>query len=200
MKKLFYTTALALLTSTALFSQGTIKLGVTGGLYNVNADVELSALGFDLLDLDAVNQTGFYIGAIAASAASEKFHVQPELTYASAGDLSFVYLPIMAKYYVASGFYIQAGPQFNYSSNLDEIKNTIRDIDGVLGTNSNLDDVLNTLGVDIGFGAGYDINENFSVQARYAFALTDRYSGPLGGSLDVTEGTLNIGIAYFFDL
>ena len=181
-----------------LFAQGSAKFGVTGGLLNTNADISISALGFDLANIDAVNKTGFYVGVLADIAATEKFHIQPELTYGSAGDLAFFYLPVMAKYYIADKLHIQAGPQLSFSSNLDDIKQAIRDIEGVIGTNSNLDDVLKTTAVELGFGAGYDINDNFTVLARYAFALTDRYDGPLGGSLDVKNATLNVGMAYFF--
>ncbi len=197
MKKLLLIAAIGLFTVSSLTAQSA-KFGVTGGLLNVNADVKLSALGFDIANLDAINKTGFYVGLIVDIEATEKLHIQPELTYGSAGDLSYIYLPVMAKYYVADKFYVQAGPQLSFSSNLDDVKGTIRDLEGVLGTETNIDDVLKTVGIDLGFGAGYNINDNFAVQARYAFALTDRYSGPLGGALDIKEGTINVGVAYFF--
>ncbi len=183
------------------FAQGQIKFGVTGGLLNTDANVDLS-LGniINLASIDAVNETGFYIGALADIEVIDKFHVQPELTYGSAGDLSFIYLPVMAKYYVVPGLLnIQLGPQFNFSSNLDDIKSAIEDIEGVLGTNTNIDDVLDTFGVEIGFGAGVDITNQFSAVARYSLELTDRYSGPLGNSLDIRGANLMIGVVYFFN-
>lgn len=187
--------------SALTFTHAQVKFGVTGGLLNTDANIDLS-LGdiFDLASIDAVNETGFYIGALADIGINDNFHVQPELTYGSAGDLSFIYLPIMAKYYVIPNkLNIQLGPQFNFSSNLDEIKGAIQDIEGVLGTNGNIDDVLNTFGVELGFGAGLDITDRFSAQARYSFELTDRYSGPLGSSLDVRGANLMIGVVYFFN-
>ena len=44
------------------FAQGQIKFGVTGGLLNTDANVDLS-LGniINLASIDAVNETGFYI-------------------------------------------------------------------------------------------------------------------------------------------
>jgi hypothetical protein len=33
---------------------------------------------------------------------------------------------------------------------------------------------INTFGLDLSFGAGYDFNENFYLEARYAFELTNR--------------------------
>lgn len=199
MKKIIFTLSIAFLTFAGIQAQDAFKFGVTGGLLNSNTDVNISALGINLANIDAINKTGFYIGAIADIAATEKLHIQPELTYGSAGDLSFIYLPVMAKYYVANGFHIQAGPQFSFSSNLDDIKQTIEDAQVLLGTNSNIDDAVNSLGVDLSFGAGFDVSDNLTIQARYAFALTDWYSGPLGGSLDVKTATLNVGVAYFFN-
>ncbi|MEM9143353.1 MAG: outer membrane beta-barrel protein [Bacteroidota bacterium] len=198
MKKLVFFGALifALQSSSA---QGIVKVGVTGGLLNTNADISLSALGISLANIDAVNKTGFYIGGVLDVAASEKFHIQPELTYGSAGDLSFIYFPIMAKYYIIPMLNIQVGPQLNFSSNLDDIKDTIDDIQGVVGSNGDLDDVLKSTTIDLAFGAGFDITNSLSAQVRYAIALTDRYDGPLGGSLDIKNATLNIGIAYFFN-
>lgn len=191
---------ITLLTGLHVAAQGNVKFGITGGLLNADADVNLSVGDiFDIASIDAINNTGFYIGVISDIEVAESFHVQPELTYGSAGDLSFIYLPVMAKYYlIPNKLNIQLGPQFNFSSNLDDIKNTIQDIEGVLGSNTNIDDVLNTVGVEIGFGAGFDITENVSVQARYALELTDRYSGPLNNSLDIKGATLNVGFAYFF--
>lgn len=164
-------------------AQGEFKIGITGGLLNTDANIKISLLNFNLANIDAINKTGFYVGGIADIGISDKFHVQPELTYGSAGDLSFIYVPIMAKYYIVPKLNIQLGPQFSFSSNLDDIKGAIQDIEGVLGTNSNLDDVLNSLGVDFGFGAGFDVTDQFSVQARYAFEITNRYSGPISNSL-----------------
>ena len=122
MKKLMILLFLA--ASFQVAAQGNIKFGVTGGLLNADADVDLS-LGdiFDIASIDAINNTGFYIGVISDIGVTDSFHVQPELTYGSAGDLSFVYLPIMAKYYLLPNkLNVQLGPQFTFSSNLDDIK------------------------------------------------------------------------------
>ncbi len=192
---LFFLLAVGL---TTVQSQTLPKFGLSGGLLNTNADINISVLGFNLANLDAINKTGFYIGVAADIAASNKFHIQPELTYGSAGDLAFVYLPVMAKYYATDKFFIQAGPQFSFSTNLNDIKQAIRDVQGVVGNNGNIDDVLNSTAIELGFGLGFDITEKFAIQGRYGISLTDRYDGPLGGSLDVNNATLQIGVLYFF--
>ncbi len=197
MKKLFVLAVLNLFAVIFVNAQS-VEFGVTGGLLNNNTDVKLSALGITLADVDAINKTGFYIGGLLDIGVSETFHVQPELTYGSAGDLSFVYLPIMAKYYVAQGFHVMVGPQFSFSSNVDDIKNTLKDVDDLLDTNLNVDDALKSAALELGFGAGYDITEKIGVLARYSIAMSDRYDGPLGGSIDVKNSTLNVGVTYKF--
>ena len=199
MKKVLFAIILSVLFTSGLQAQGDLKFGVTGGLINSNADVGFSVLGLvDLGSVNAISKTGFYVGVIADIGISEKFHLQPELTYASAGDLSYIHIPIMVKYYVINKLYAQAGPQLSFSSNIDGIKGAIQDIEGVLGTNGDVDDVLNTIGVDLGFGLGYDILDNLSAQIRYSTELTNRYTGPLNNSLKVRASNVNVGIAYFF--
>lgn len=197
MKKIIFCAFLALSISSAL-GQSLPKFGLSGGLLNTNADINISALGFNLANIDAINKTGFYIGLAGDIAVTQKLHIQPELTYGVAGDLSFVYLPVMLKYYASSKFFLQAGPQVSFSSNLNDIKNAIQDIQGVVGSNANIDDVLKSTALELGVGLGFDVTDTISLQGRYAFALTDRYDGPLGGSLNVRNATLQIGVLYFF--
>ncbi|MFS4416812.1 outer membrane beta-barrel protein [Maribacter sp. 2307ULW6-5] len=183
--------------STAM-GQSLPKFGLSGGLLNTNADINVSALGFNLANIDAVNKTGFYVGVAADIAATDALHIQPELLYGSAGDLGFVYLPVMLKYFLGDNFFLQAGPQLNFSTNLNDIKRAIRDIQGVVGGNGDVDDVLRSTAVDLAVGLGYKVTSNISLQGRYAFALSDRYNGPLGGSLNVRNATLQLGVLYFF--
>lgn len=201
MKKALSFIVIAVFTINLLSAQALPKFGLTGGLLNTNVDFKTGNSILNLIGVNnfaKINSTGFYVGALVDIAATEKLHIQPELTYGSAEDLSFVYLPIMAKYYVADKFHVQAGPQLNFSSNLDDIKKAIRDTEELLGTNGNVDDVLRTVGIDIGLGAGFDVTENLAIQARYSFELSDRYSGPAGGVLDIKGSAFQVGVAYFF--
>jgi opacity protein-like surface antigen len=201
MKKALSFIVIAVFAMHLLSAQALPKFGITGGLLNTNVDFKTGNSILNLIGVNnfaKINSTGFYVGALVDIAATEKIHIQPELTYGSAEDLSFVYLPIMAKYYVADKFHVQAGPQLNFSSNLDDIKKAIRDTEELLGTNGNVDDVLRTVGIDIGLGAGFDVTENLAIQARYSFELSDRYSGPAGGVLDIKGSAFQVGVAYFF--
>ncbi|MGB5435833.1 MAG: hypothetical protein WBM98_08080 [Maribacter sp.] len=86
----------------------------------------------------------------------------------------------------------------NFSSNLDGIKRTIRDAEELLGTHGDVDDVLRTVGVDQGLGAGFDVTESLTIQAGYSFEVSDRYSGPAGGVLDIKGSAFQVGLAYMF--
>ena len=175
-----------------------IDVGIQGGFMNTDANIDVSVFNFELLNLDAVNNSGFYVGLVVDVEATPKLHIQPEIAYASAGDLSFVYLPVMVKYYIIPKVNIQLGPQLNFSTELGDIKQAIRDIEGVVGSNADLDDVLNSTAFDLGFGLGVDIIDQLRGQARYAVPLSDIYDGPLGGSLDIKNSTFQIGLVYMF--
>ena len=85
----------------------------------------------------------------------------------------------MAKYYISeSGFQLMAGPQANFI------------LDSFEGENS--------FGLDLTFGAAYDIDEHFFIEARYSFELTNRIED--GGDYDVSGkyNTLFVGIGYKF--
>jgi len=168
---------------------------------NTNVDFNTGNSLLNLIGVNnfaKINSTGFYIGGLVDIEVVDKFHIQPELLYGSAENLSFIYLPVLAKYYVADKFHLQAGPQLTFSSNIDDIKRAIRDTEELLGTNGNVDDVLDTFGVDLSLGAGFDVSNNLTIQARYSFGLTDMYSGPAGGVLDIKNDTLQVGVAYMF--
>ena len=175
-----------------------IDFGVQAGFVNSDADIDVSIFDIPLLNLGAVNESGFYLGVLVDIEATPKLHLQPELSYANAGDLSFIYVPILLKYYIIPKVNIQFGPQFNFSTDLSDTKQAIRDIEGVVGSNADLDDVLNSMAFDLGFGLGVDIIDKLRGQARYAVPLSDIYDGPLGGSLDIKNSTLQIGLVYMF--
>ena len=113
-----------ILTVAAVFALGTasaqdMKFGVKAGYVNAN-------YGADANDGDA--RSGFYLGGLVDFTISEKFHVQPELLYTMEGngedefDLNFVRIPVMAKYYVADAFSLQAGPQIAFVAGGGEAK------------------------------------------------------------------------------
>jgi opacity protein-like surface antigen len=127
---------------------------------------------------DAKSRVGFAVGAFAEFKVSEKFSIQPEVLYSVLGakakgvsgtessnySLSYINIPVMAKYYVAEKFSLEAGPQIGFltsakytegSSSID-IKNLYKSTD---------------FGLNV--GAGYDVSKNIAVGVRYTAGLSN---------------------------
>ena len=148
------------------------KFGVTAGYTNITERAKFEGVSV------SSSESGFYIGALVDITVSEKFHVEPKILYANASDTGFLYIPVLAKYYVAEKFNIQAGPQANFV--LDEVA-----------------EGFNSFGLDLSFGLGYEINEHFFLDARYSFELTNRYNDNDFAVSDKVN-TLNVGFGYKF--
>ncbi len=193
MKKVLFTLILSFLFVSGLQAQEDFKFGVTGGLISSRLNNRLGIGPFSVDTGKLVSGTGFYVGGAASLGFGEKFGLQPELVYAKAGDLEYIQLPIMIKYYVIEGLYAQVGPQLSISTSAKKLNDIIRLIDGA-------DEFagVKTLGIDLGFGAGYDILDNLSVQARYSIELTNRADGLLDIISQAKVYNLNIGVTYFF--
>ncbi|WP_343486746.1 outer membrane beta-barrel protein [Allomuricauda sp. d1] len=142
---------------------------VKAGLNNVSISVDTNGF-FDASD----SELGFFIGGSYNFEAGDNFDIEPSLLLSIVDDLTSLYIPVMAKYKISDQFNIQAGPQINYL--LEDIP------DGELG-------------LDLGFGAGYQIDSNWFVEARYAFQLTR--GGDFGDVVDIN--TLTIGGGYRFN-
>lgn len=183
----------------ALPAKAQINFGVTGGVLNVNPDLEVSALGFDIADLDIDGSTGFYIGLLAEFEISDRFHFQPELTYGNADDISNFYLPLTMKIYIIQGLNFQVAPQFTFSNKIGSIEDALDDLDDLIGVGLDADDLVKSFSFDLGLGLGYDITDRFVVQARYAIPLSDVYDGPLKGTIDLKVAAFQFGLAYFFN-
>lgn len=117
-------------------------------------------LGYALLDINSNvfgrdTQSGFFIGASLDFELSESSSIATKILYASYSDVGFLHVPLFFNYYVNDLFYFGAGPQMTFV----------------------LDDPFNLnkeLGLDIGVGLGYNFSEKVYLEARYAFALTNR--------------------------
>lgn len=153
------------------------NFGVTAGYLHL--DATSSYRGFNA----SVSDSGFYLGAFAEFDITPTIILKPGLNYGKVEDSDGVlFIPVMAKMYIAdSDFNLQAGPQASIV--LEETG-----------------DNLNTVGIDGSFGAGYDINENFLIEARYSFELTNRISSLDGIPNDVKArvNSLIIGVGYKF--
>lgn len=151
-----------------------MKFGVKAGLNNSNYTG----------DADSDAATSFYIGGLVDFTISEKFHVQPELLYSMEGadkdSMTFLRLPIMAKYYVAEGFSLQAGPEFAFK---------------IAAENDLTDEFTKSLDYGLGIGAGYELESGLFFDARYNLGLANisDFDG-----FDVGTSSIQVGLGYRF--
>jgi len=209
MKKLLIIIAIILFGFTNVKAQETnfgLKAGVN--FATINSD------NFDSFD----GRTCLHFGIVSEFMISDNFAFQPELLYSCQGSdysetfsngiettfikalatyegsikLDYLNIPLMAKYYVAEGFSIEAGPQVGFLlSAKDEY-----DFDGDTGE----DDIKEYVkGIDFGvnFGIGYKLEGGLNFGARYNLGLTDindEYEE--GGTYK--NGVFQISLGYFF--
>ena len=152
-----------------------IKFGVKGGLNMTNFTG----------DADTDAKTSFYIGGLADFAISEKFHVQPELLYSSEGadddaGISYLRVPVMAKYYIVDGFNVQAGPELAFKVATEE---------------DYVDEITKSIDFGIGLGAGYEMSNGLMFDARYNVGLAN--ISDVDG-YDLGNVGFQIGVGYRF--
>ena len=171
MNKLFLTAAVAVFALTTVNAQD-ITFGAKAGVNFANINASDSDE-----NLDAI--TSFHVGGTVEFSISDTFSVQPELLYSAQGtsisdvidglgkielNLDYINLPIMAKYYVAEGLSLEAGPQIGFlikaEAEIDDVSVDIKD---------------DFKAVDIGFnfGTGYKLENGLNFAARYNLGLSD---------------------------
>ena len=187
----------------------TQQFGVKAGL-NVS-DINNGASGTDMKA-----KTGLYVGVTATIPVSDEFSVQPELIYNQLGaktnlydfggiignvstttKLDYISLPVMLQYNFPSNFYLELGPEFSYMVSAKQGLST-----SIISPSTDINmDYLNRLNVGAGFGAGYNLNKNIGISARYTLGLTG-----LGKNGNVTDyflesaknNNLQVGVNFKF--
>lgn len=186
MKKLLLVAVMALGFGFSAAAQD-VTFGVKGGLNFSNVKVETNSGG-----ASPDGRVGYYVGGLADFGISQEFHIQPEVLVSSEGVddafISFVNIPVLAKYYVAEGFNIQAGPQLGIL------------IDAEGGT-----DGLKSTNFGLSFGAGYELPNGLFFDARYNLGLTDMldydgsdFEGTLFSGLEMKTRNFQVGFGYRF--
>ena len=154
------------------FANAQAKFGLTAGVDFASAKVTIPG------DVSvSSSETGFYIGGLVDFTASDKFHIQPELLLVIIDDSKQLQLPILAKYYVGEKFSLLAGPDVLF------------DLENEPG--------FKTVGLGLDFGGAYDINKNFSIEARYNFGLSNLFEDAPSGYKATISG-LFVGVGYKF--
>lgn len=170
MKKIIF--LFAIFSTTIVFSQKSkrdegIKLGIKGGLNVSNLMGDVEDLGI---------RTSVHIGMLAEIIVSDKFSIQPELLYSGQGatyvgsnpgflrkKLNYITLPVLAKFPVLKGLYLETGPQVGFLISAKE------------KTNDSNDKIKGIKTIDFGLNAGlnYEFKNGVFIQGRYNLGLTD---------------------------
>lgn len=172
--------------------------------FGAKAGVNFANLTGDVEDSDM--RTSFHLGAVAEIKINEKFSVQPELLYSSQGTtskekfegisfestikLDYIAVPIMAKYYVAQGLSLEAGPQIGFL--------VAAESEFSAGGESETEDIKDELkSVDFGlnFGLGYKLDSGINFGARYNLGLSNIADDD---DYELKNSVFQISVGYLF--
>src|SRR5690554_2970881 len=186
MRKFFIITALTVFGFTQVNAQE-IKFGAKAG-------VNLANIVGDFTD-DSKMLMGFHVGGVAEFAITEDFLVAPELLFSMQGNkfeyeesetfmgmtasikeegklkLSYIAIPVMAKYQVFDGLTLEAGPQIGILMGAKQEYDSTVSLNGeVVESESGSEDVkefMSTMDLGLGLGLGYRMTNGLFFQARY---------------------------------
>jgi len=198
MKKIMLTAAAVL--AFAFSNAQETKFGVKAGLNiaNIGGDIE-----------DASSKIGFNVGGFAEFKISDKFAIQPELLFSTQGaktewseddvtveeklNLSYLNIPVMAKFYVAEKFSLEAGPQIGF---LLSAKSKFEG--GGLSEEVDVKDAYESIDFGVNFGAGYDFTENLSAGVRYNLGLSNIAKTEDGEDFKMNNSVFSVSVGYKF--
>ena len=145
----------------------------------------------------AKTQVGFHLGGYATISVSDKFAVQPELLYSAQGakfeggslNLSYINIPVMAKFNVADKFNLEVGPQIGLLMSA-----TAKSSAGSLDVKEG----YKTMDFGLNFGAGYDVAENINVGLRYCLGLSQLEKELASGETATKNTNIQLSLGYRF--
>ena len=188
--------------------------------FGVKAGVNFANLSVDSDGASPQSRTGFHIGGLVEIPVSEKFSVQPELLYSAQGakskesvvddfygnytaettlKMDYISLPVMAKYYVANGLALEAGPQFNFLVSAKgeyEVKMNGMSQSGEI----DMKEQLKKFDIGLGFGASYTLDMGLLIGARYNLGLTDANDAEVEPDApnEIKNKVFQISVGYMF--
>ncbi|MCT8340143.1 PorT family protein [Flavobacteriaceae bacterium TK19130] len=208
MKKLVLFAAVAVFGLTTMTAQE-VRLGAKAG-------INFASIGGD--ETDGVDgRTSFHIGGLVEIPISEKFSVQPELLYSSQGasseysetffgetisfeetvKLDYINIPILAKFYVAEGFSLEAGPQVGFLVSANSEFEASGGGESESG-DEDISDNVSGLDLGVGAGAGYRLNNGVFFQARYVLGLSNINDFEGSDDFKNQNNVIQVSVGYSF--
>jgi len=197
MKKLLFLSLLAVL---ALSSCATTHYGIRGGLNlaNINGD-----------DTDNLStRTGIFFGGFGEFGVTDMFAIQPEVLFSQQGaeyedseaggeffdgrfKLDYLNVPVLAKVYVADGFFFEAGPQIGILLSAKD------EYDSPFSGEDDIKDFIKSTDFSGNVGLGYQLDMGLNFNARYNFGLSS-FDDFEGIDENLKNGVISIGVGFRF--
>jgi len=161
--------------------------------FGVKAGLNVSSLTGNIENAEA--KIGAHVGGLVEIKITNKFAIQPELLLSLQGakndytrgagnnrytneekiNLTYINIPVMAKFYVIPALSLEAGPQLGFLVDAEN-KYTHTEVDGnssfTVSRKRDIKDNLRTLDAGFNLGASYYFTDNLFVQARYTIGLS----------------------------
>lgn len=169
--------------------------------FGVKAGANLSDVASDTYDSKQL--ISFHLGGVMEALFTEKISLQTEILYSEQGfkteavnekttyKLSYINVPFMVKYYVAEGFFLEAGPQIGFLNSAKIITES--------DDNSDTEDIkegLRSNDVCLNFGVGYQLKNGWNIGARYNWGISNITKDQLNQNLK--NRVLQISVGYLF--
>ena len=188
MKKLMLMAAIAVFGLSNVNAQE-VTFGVKGG-------VNFANVGGDDVD-DANGLTSFHVGGVVNIGISEKFSIQPELTYSGQGysfddegnvdvKLNYINVPVLVKRMLTEGLSVEVGPQIGF------LTSAKADADG---DSEDIKDFIKSTDFAAVIGLGYILDSGLNFGARFNLGLSDIFDE---GDAKVKNNVFQISVGYMF--
>jgi hypothetical protein len=148
--------------------------------------------GGDFSEVKKKSLVGFYGGAFLNFWLGNNFSIQPEALISTQGakiegdgyKLSYITIPVMAKYKSNGGFYVEAGPQVGF-----KISESIPD--------QTIKTFAKNLDLSIGAGLGFQSASGFGIGVRYLAGLSKVGDfDPAIANPDFKNSVIQIGVSF----
>lgn len=176
--------ALTTILSVFMCSNVTLAQSDTNNGFGIKGGLNYATVTKGNFDDGPAARTSFYLGIMGEIPIVDGvFSLQPELLYSRQGfevnygilganytaeyQLDYINLPVLAKFYLAEGFSIEAGPQFGLKINENVDFNTANNNDGFETNEVNDFDTSFAVGVTFQFNGGLFIN------GRYTYSFNE---------------------------
>lgn len=161
MKKIYLFILLSVLTISLSKAQE-VRIGAKAGL-NLATFTGDALTGLD-------TRAGFHIGGLVEVPISEKFSVQPEILYSEKGsqffsdkvNLSYIDLPVLAKYHIIKGLSAELGPVASFLVNAERVQR---------GKETDVSESTKSFDLGIGGGISYRIPMGVFFSVRFTKGL-----------------------------